>query len=562
MRCAVIGGVSSTEVLLRARARRGGGAVAVGGATPWDRAAVAGWRDVRTRAGACGFESGAFRKVGGGGDDLVAFAPDVLFGVGLSQSVPADMLSIAKTVNVGFHPTALPHGRGRAAIAWLILHRQDGAATFFELRGGVDDGPVFVQERFAVDEGDDAACVLDKLLRAEARALDDWLPRLAAGDVSATEQDHARATWLGRRAPEDGEIDWSAPRGDVLRLIRASAPPHPGAFTFHEDTRITILRAALTDRPETGVTGRILAVRANGAFDIQASDGLLEIEAWHAPAGWSPRVGMLLGYATDSEIFRLRNRVGTLERRLAELEATMRSRARGTVTVRDLTGGEIAAAGHLLQANLAAENYRGTILAGTRFALFLSEVLAHRSRLVGAFRDECLVGAAQAVPNEGRTHLNYIAVAPSERGSGAAGLLLENLKAQSEPGGMSLHVDARNPAALRFYEKQGFHETARQRFGLARTGGRTPISAYELVDKEQYDRYGISHLRIDGHQVGLVDGRHLNLDDQTPAHVAAACLELDAGLYLRAPRRLLDPVPELTGIDSFEVITMIWSRND
>ena len=49
------------------------------------------------------------------------------------------MLSIANKVNIGFHPTALPRGRGRAALAWLILKRENGAATFFELRDGVDD---------------------------------------------------------------------------------------------------------------------------------------------------------------------------------------------------------------------------------------------------------------------------------------------------------------------------------------------------------------------------------------------------------------------------------------
>lgn len=320
MKVAVIGGVVSTEALVQALVRHKVGEIAVWGYEPKDTSLVSGWRDLRRLSDELGLLFEGFRKVTECEASLRAFAPDILFVVGLSQIVPTSMLDIAAKANIGFHPTALPRGRGRAALAWLILQGENGAATFFELRDVVDDGPVFVQEPYAVVDSDDTADVEAKLLEAERIALDRWLPQLAQGDFSAGDQDHGVATWFGRRTPEDGWLDWQARRDDLLRLIRASAPPHPGAFTFCQNHKILILKAVTSDRRETGVPGRILAVHADGGFEVQASDGIMYVTEWQSITGWKPRVGALLGYYTEVEVFELRTRLAQLEHVVTTLE--------------------------------------------------------------------------------------------------------------------------------------------------------------------------------------------------------------------------------------------------
>jgi methionyl-tRNA formyltransferase len=230
------------------------------------------------------------------------------------------MLSIAKLANVGFHPTPLPRGRGRAPVAWLILEQMDGAATFFAVRDGVDDGPIYVQIPFSVGNDDDAAAVYQKVLEAEAAALDEWLPKLKAGHLRAAEQDNDAATWFGRRGPEDGLVDWSAPRYDILRLIRASAPPHPGAYSFSGDVRVEIQAAIIEDRMEKGVLGRILSIEKDLSFVIQAGDGLIRVTTWNTETDWQPRVGLKLGYHLEAEVYALRGRMRALEATVVELQ--------------------------------------------------------------------------------------------------------------------------------------------------------------------------------------------------------------------------------------------------
>jgi len=323
MKIAVVGGVVSSMVLVQALIRHGICQIMVWGYEPSETNLVSGWRDLRKLAGKHRLPFEGFQKIENCEESLRNFEPDVLFVVGLSQIIPPSMLDIACKANIGFHPTCLPRGRGRAALAWLILKSQDGAATFFEICEGVDDGPIYEQEHFSVSDTDDTSDVEAKLLAAERVALDRLLPRLKSGDYSTIVQDHEQADWLGRRAPEDGWVNWRRPSDELLRLIRASAPPHPGAYTFCLSHRLVLLKAELSDRRETGVVGRIMTIAPNSGFEVQTGDGVVRVIEWHCDTGWKPRVGQLLGYYAEAEIFELRARIEQLEHLVGRLKTTL-----------------------------------------------------------------------------------------------------------------------------------------------------------------------------------------------------------------------------------------------
>lgn len=321
MRVVVVGGVVSTELLVNKLVEHGFSDVLVFGFEPDDTTNVSGWADLSSTAKRAGFEYSGFKRVRECETEIREYAPDILFAVGLSQIIPPSILSIAKVANVGFHPTMLPQGRGRAALAWLIIEGQPGAATFFEMGSDVDDGPIYVQKPYGVTESDDVASIEEKLLQAEALALDSWLPDAKRGTLTSVVQDSSKATWFGRRTPDDGCIDWGKTSKSVCRLIRASAPPHPGAFTFSGDHQITVLSAEASARPERGVVGRILKVFGDGSFEVQAGEGLVKVLKWNAPETWEPKVGSLLGYYEQLEIYRLRAELGDVSNRLERLEA-------------------------------------------------------------------------------------------------------------------------------------------------------------------------------------------------------------------------------------------------
>jgi methionyl-tRNA formyltransferase len=324
MKVAVIGGVSSTAVLIDKLKEHYWVDVHVFGFEPPDARLVSGWANLGVIATKYGYKYNSFVRVDECQKALECFAPDWIFAVGLSQLIPSKMLNVSSRGCIGFHPTALPFGRGRAPLAWLVLEQQDGAATFFLMGEGVDDGPILAQAPFVLAIEDDASSVEEKLLLAEAHALDELLPNIKNDKLTQRSQDHQKASYYGRRSHEDGWLDWAWSAEKLLRLIKASTIPHPGAYTFQGPVKLRILKASVVNNPvELGVVGRILKCLNDGSFVVQCGVGHLHITNWDCRVDWVPRVGQKLGFYVELEVHLLQKRVENLERRLVVLEGLL-----------------------------------------------------------------------------------------------------------------------------------------------------------------------------------------------------------------------------------------------
>ena len=121
------------------------------------------------------------------------------------------------------------------------------------------------------------------------RLLAELLPRVADGSAPRRPQEEALATTYGRRRPEDGRIDWSWPAARIDRLVRAVAPPWPGAFGEVEGRLAWIYRgrpaepADVAARPAPGSVRR-----AGGRIWIAAGDCWFEVEEAAGLAGAPP----------------------------------------------------------------------------------------------------------------------------------------------------------------------------------------------------------------------------------------------------------------------------------
>lgn len=328
------GAVHSSRLTLQRLVRHGANVTSVLGLRAEAAGVTSGYSRLDDLAAAAGVPYHDFKSI----NDPAAIkavrmdSPDLLFVVGLSQLIGPDLRSLPALGCVGFHPTRLPHGRGRAPVAWLTLEGRCGAATYFVIDAGVDSGPILAQEPFDVSPGDYAEDVTRKLYEAMERLLDRWLPRLLAGEWAPVPQDESEATYYGRRRPEDGRIDWSISADDICALVRASSQPHPGAYTFVEGTKLVIWKAEpAPGMPWKGIVGRVLLRDLQRGWLVQCGRGLL----WLVSVETSPpggdlerllRVGRRLGLVAEDEIHSLRAKTFDLEKRLLELEQRNRER--------------------------------------------------------------------------------------------------------------------------------------------------------------------------------------------------------------------------------------------
>src|SRR5438445_5736273 len=112
-------------------------------------------------------------------------APDLLVVAGWSQLVRDPLLSSFPLDAVGLHPTALPHGRGRAPIPWtLIKGLTRTAVTLFYLVEEADAGDIVDQEPIDVSLRDDARSLYEKVADAHANILVRAIPQILAGTNS------------------------------------------------------------------------------------------------------------------------------------------------------------------------------------------------------------------------------------------------------------------------------------------------------------------------------------------------------------------------------------------
>lgn len=331
-RIVLVGSVVSTRRVLQALFRHRANVVGVMGLAVEASARVSGYCRFDDLASVANVPYRDFTRINTPGviAQLREWQPDLLFVVGLSQLVGQEILSIPKRGCIGFHPTWLPQGRGRAPIAWLIIDGRHGAATFFLMNESADAGPILAQEPFFVNENDYAADVIAKMEEAIDRALDKWLPRLLAGEWNPNSQNDSAASFYGKRTPEDGLIDWSLPAKTIYALVRATSRPHPGAYTFVGHYKLVIWRVRLeTSLRFKGVVGSLLLEDKDKGWLVQTGDGLLWLQEYEfLPNDACPklRVGLRLGYMPQNEIFTLRQRLEALEQRIQLIESTLEER--------------------------------------------------------------------------------------------------------------------------------------------------------------------------------------------------------------------------------------------
>ncbi|MEZ7206967.1 methionyl-tRNA formyltransferase [Pseudoalteromonas sp. DY56-GL79] len=317
MKVVLIGGVNSSAITLDKLREHKLDIVRVFGFEPINTELVSGYRNLGSICSSNNISYTPFKKINDHVDEIAALDFDILMVVGLSQLVSQCIMDAPKVGAIGFHPTALPKGRGRAPIAWLVEEQTDGAATFFVLEEEADAGAVFAQEVFSVEQSDTAQTVEMKLLEAMKKALDTLLPQLKNGEWTPIPQDDSQATEYGIRKPEDGLISWQSKAHQIDRLVKAAAKPHPGAFTFFERCKVPVLSSRLEKSVKIkGVTGRILKKHA-GELLIQAGQGLIWIVTKDSIYN-QLRVGHMLGYQTELEIYELKKELEELKKAFLE----------------------------------------------------------------------------------------------------------------------------------------------------------------------------------------------------------------------------------------------------
>jgi len=175
---------------------------------------------------------------------VAAAQPDLIFSFYYRAMIPPAVLALARRGAFNMHGSLLPHFRGRAPTNWAVLKgATETGATLHEMVAKPDAGAIIDQSAVPILPDDTARQVFDKVTVAAEQVLWRSLPAILAGRAARRQNDLSGGSYFGGRKPEDGRIDWEQPAAVVYNLVRAVAPPYPGAFTEIGGRRFVVARA-------------------------------------------------------------------------------------------------------------------------------------------------------------------------------------------------------------------------------------------------------------------------------------------------------------------------------
>lgn len=198
--------------------------------------------------------------------------PDFIFSFYYRQMLGQQLLGLATRGAFNVHGSLLPKYRGRVPVNWAIIHgERESGVSLHRMVNKPDAGDLLAQQAVPVLLNDTAFDVFQKLKYAAEIMLMKVVPELIKGVVSETPLDLANGSYFSGRSPQDGQIDWTLCANDIHNLVRAVAPPYPGAFFFTGKHRVEVLGSYF--RGEAARYHEPCIYHENGTFHADCADG-------------------------------------------------------------------------------------------------------------------------------------------------------------------------------------------------------------------------------------------------------------------------------------------------
>lgn len=214
---------------------------------------------------------------------IQALAPDYIFSFYYRFMIPVQVLACAKIAALNMHGSLLPKYRGRAPVNWAILHGEtETGATLHVMEAKPDAGDIVGQVAVSISPDETATDVFSKVSQAAVSVIDQALPSLLKGKVPRQPNELQKGSYFGGRKPADGQIHWNQTAKQVHDLVRAVAPPYPGAFTHHEGRPMIVARTSLKGPFPVELNLEVCGVQVvdNRVFGICGNRQAVEILEW------------------------------------------------------------------------------------------------------------------------------------------------------------------------------------------------------------------------------------------------------------------------------------------
>jgi len=212
-------------------------------------------------------------------DTLRGLAPDLILSVWYRRLLGLELLALRRIAALNLHGSLLPAYRGRAPLNWVLVNGESRTGvTLHHMTAAADAGDIVAQRAIDIEPDDTAFTLYERMTKVGVELLLETYPRVLDQTASRRVQDHARATIVPGRRPEDGRIEWTWPAARIFNMIRAVAHPYPGAFVGDGPARLYLWAASIGQGVGVdAAAGTVVAIVASRGVSVATGAGVLLI---------------------------------------------------------------------------------------------------------------------------------------------------------------------------------------------------------------------------------------------------------------------------------------------
>ncbi len=205
--------------------------------------------------------------------------PELCFVCGWYWLISKNILDSVPHGFIGIHNSLLPKYRGGAPLIWSIINgEKEVGFSIFSFTPGMDDGPIWAQGSFKLEEVDYISDVLKKLEQKTVAVLRDKYLPILTGTLRPIEQPHHEATYCAQRYPADGNINWQQSAREIYNFIRSQSEPYPGAFTYWGSRMLKVWRARPFNFRYYGTPGQVARISSEDVYVICGDNRAIILE--------------------------------------------------------------------------------------------------------------------------------------------------------------------------------------------------------------------------------------------------------------------------------------------